>query len=488
MNKDDLSDKAIAFAHENAMFLPGGTVLAAVSGGADSMALLHFLLCHQAALSLSRVEAAHINHGLRGPEAQRDEEFVRRCCDEWNVPVHVLSVDVKRESKRGEGLEEAGRRIRYAYLASVASDMPHCRIATAHTLNDQAETVLFHLARGCGPEGLCGIPPVRGDIVRPILCCTRREIEDYCADNRIAYVTDSSNRELSYTRNRIRLCVMPQLAAVHERPERAIGRMADILRQENEYMRMQATDALVQARCTANENAWNVQVLLSLHPALRRRALAMAATEAGCPQLESGHLFMLEKLLTTQGSGNLPADYHAIVKNGILLITTPHADTAAESLCESILQPDSRYVFGEKRYMCSLVDAEKLKNKKIYKKVLKYAFSYDMINHNVMVRFRRAGDRYHPAGRKCGKSLKKLFSEAGIPSSERNMIPVLADDEGILLVPGFGCDERVRINENTKTILIFSDALTDGDLADVRETVYSAGDHTGERMGQGGNA
>lgn len=222
MNKESLYSKVIAFTVENAMFLSGGTVLVAVSGGADSMALLHFLLFHRADLPFSCIEAVHVNHGLRGQEAQRDENFVRRCCNEWNVPLHVLSIDVKKEMKRGEGIEEAGRRIRYAYFSSVASAMPRCRIATAHTLNDQAETVLFHLARGCGPDGLCGIPPVRGDIVRPFLCCTRREIEEYCAENGIEFITDSSNQELFYARNRIRKCVLPQLAAVHATPEKAI--------------------------------------------------------------------------------------------------------------------------------------------------------------------------------------------------------------------------------------------------------------------------
>lgn len=473
MNNENLPDKAIAFAHKNAMFQPGGTVLAAVSGGADSMALLHFLLCHQDELLFSRIEAVHVNHGLRGQEAQRDEDFVRKCCREWNVPLHVLSIDVKKEMKRGEGIEEAGRRIRYAYFSSVASVIPNCRIATAHTLSDQAETVLFHLARGCGPDGLCGIPPIRGDIVRPLLCCTRREIEEYCTENRILYITDTSNQELVYARNRIRQCVLPQLAAVHAMPEKAIGRMTDILRQENEYMHMQAADALAQASCNTSANVWSAQALLRLHPALRRRALAMAAADVGCPCLESVHLYMLEKLLTTNGKVNLPADYHALVNDGVLSFVPPSSDVVEgpNNLYETMLQPNSRYDFDGRQYFCCLVDAQELKNKKIYKKVLKYAFSYDMISHNAIVRFRRPGDCYHPAGRKCGKSLKKLYSEAGIPAAERDRIPVLADDEGILLVPGFGCDERVKIGENTKKILIFSDlmadSMVDGDLVDI---------------------
>ena len=192
--------RALETIQRHHLLAPGAAVIAAVSGGADSMALLFLLEEIREEFSL-KLSAAHIHHGLRGAEADRDEALVRDTCKRLQIPLSTLHADVALEAERtGEGIEECGRRVRYAYLESLDE---HALIATAHTLDDQLETFLMHFARGAGLHGLCGIPAKRGRIIRPLIDCTREEIEAYCAQRQIPYVIDSTNLSHDYVRNRV---------------------------------------------------------------------------------------------------------------------------------------------------------------------------------------------------------------------------------------------------------------------------------------------
>ena len=187
------------------MLQPGEKVLLGVSGGCDSSVLLHLMsfLSTQWGLTL---EAAHVNHNLRGPESLRDERFVRSMCREYGIKLHVMNADVRAYAEEHRLCEEeAGRELRYQFFEHCAKRMGKgTKIATAHTLSDCAETFLFNMARGTGLSGLCGIPPVRGDIIRPLIETTRNQIEAFCAEQGIPYITDSSNLADNYARNRIR--------------------------------------------------------------------------------------------------------------------------------------------------------------------------------------------------------------------------------------------------------------------------------------------
>ena len=197
-----MNRKARATIEEFSMLRQGDTVTAAVSGGADSVALLDFL-CSLTDLRLT-VRACHLNHCLRGEESDRDEQLVRTMCEQYGIPLDLRRVEVKALAReRGVSIEVAAREARYAFFDELAEKY-RCKIATAHTLSDAAETVLLNLARGTGIAGLCGIPPVRGAVVRPLIGCTRRETEDYCAAHGLCYVTDSTNLTDRYTRNHIR--------------------------------------------------------------------------------------------------------------------------------------------------------------------------------------------------------------------------------------------------------------------------------------------
>lgn len=213
----------------------GETVLCAVSGGRDSVCLLHYL----ASLGRRRgfaVAAAHYNHLMR-PTAGRDEAFVAGLCRELSVPLYVERGDVRAIARQeGWGVEEAGRRLRYDFLERTADAIGASRIATAHHLSDQAETVVLNLLRGTGPEGLAGIPPVRGRLIRPLLQTPRQEIEAYLTAHGLGHVEDETNDSMDFTRNRLRQEVWPLLVMLHPAPERSIARAAAILRRENVFL------------------------------------------------------------------------------------------------------------------------------------------------------------------------------------------------------------------------------------------------------------
>ena len=185
-------------------------VLVGFSGGADSTALLHYLLARSRVCG-TRVSALHVNHGIRGECADRDEDFCRRVCADWGVPLTVIRADVPTLAKeRGQGIEETARQVRYsAFYEAMQADPTVTSVATAHNADDNAETVLFHMARGCGIDGLCGIPPVTDQrVIRPLLACSRKEIIAYCKGNNIQYMEDETNQDTRYTRNHIRHTVM----------------------------------------------------------------------------------------------------------------------------------------------------------------------------------------------------------------------------------------------------------------------------------------
>ena len=216
ISSGSIEAKIAQTAERFAMLPEGGAVVAGVSGGADSMALLFYLLKIAPERGIS-VCAAHLNHGLRGEEAERDEDFVRSYCAAHGVECRVRRADVRAEAARtGQSEETCGRSLRYAFFAELAQERG-ARIATAHTLSDNVETVLLNLARGTGLSGLCGIPPVRDGIVRPLLFLTRAQTEAYCRENGVPFVTDSTNLTPAYARNPVSYTHLPAGCAAHDR-------------------------------------------------------------------------------------------------------------------------------------------------------------------------------------------------------------------------------------------------------------------------------
>ena len=229
------------------MLPPGCTVVVGLSGGADSLTLTHFILKYAETRHI-HLTAAHINHGLRGKEADGDEDFVSRWCGENRVELKILRADVRAlAAEKGEGLEECGRNVRYDFFRSLSGT--NGKIATAHTLSDSTETVLMNLAKGAGMRGLRGIPPVRENIVRPLIGITRAEVEAYCAHYGLHYVTDSTNFEEEYERNKIRLGVIPVLREINPAFESAVFAMTGRLSEDDAYLTSLAREQLAGAVC-----------------------------------------------------------------------------------------------------------------------------------------------------------------------------------------------------------------------------------------------
>ncbi|MCL2056792.1 MAG: tRNA lysidine(34) synthetase TilS, partial [Oscillospiraceae bacterium] len=311
-----MQDKALEFMRGVKIPEKGAGLTVGVSGGADSVALLYFLrgICQEWGIGL---KAAHLNHNLRGEESARDESFVRRICGEWGIGLTVKSADIaKLAAQRGLSVEECARDERYRFFREVCGNGGI--IATAHTLNDSAETQLFNLARGTGIKGLRGIPPMRGNIIRPLLGCTRDEIEDYCRENGLEYVTDSTNNSDVYARNRLRRHVIPVLEGINPAFLWAAQRTAAILSEEDDFLEYHAG---VLAGGLNRDDGYSAEAYRKLHKAMQKRILHVLCRENGVSAPEKRIMQMDALIQQGRGAAQLSANCFFSVKDGIFKFT-----------------------------------------------------------------------------------------------------------------------------------------------------------------------
>ena len=254
----------------------GDTVVVGLSGGADSVALLNILLSFREEYDLT-VTACHINHNLRGTESDRDEAFVKKLCEKLNVPLEAVSINVKDNSSPHESLEETARKLRYREFERIC-EKHNAKLATAHTASDNAETVLINMLRGTGTKGLSGIPPLRDYIIRPLIRCSREEIEEYCQKNGLSFVTDSSNLTDDYTRNKIRHNIIPLLKEINPSFIGAVARMTAILGEDTDFLENCAEE---RARECLTDGKYDSKALKALPRAIKCRIIASALKEKG---------------------------------------------------------------------------------------------------------------------------------------------------------------------------------------------------------------
>ena len=392
------------------MVAPGERVYCAVSGGADSVALLWglYLLKDQLGFAL---EAAHFNHRLRGEESRRDEEFVRSLCARYDIPLTVGNGDIVPGPK---GLEAAAREARYAFFATLPG-----KIATAHTADDNAETVLMHLVRGTGLKGLCGIRSRRGNVIRPMLGITRQEVLAFLQEQHLTYVEDSTNAEDAFLRNRLRHYVMPLLKAENPSLAQNLSAMAAHLSQDAELLEEMAR----------YEELPTVEELRNLHPALRSRMLERFLKEQGVPEPEAQHIALAERLVFSDkpsAAGDFPG--------GVVIRRNYDRLEAAQPAKN--LQPVSLPTGGQVqlealglRVVCA--QAQTLENSPT-------VFTVDALDAPVL-RSRQEGDRIRLSG--GTKTLKKLLIDRKIPAASRQLVAVVADTSGLVGVYGIGADE-----------------------------------------------
>lgn len=413
---------------------PGGTILCAVSGGRDSMCLLHYLHSMSDANGFT-VAAAHLNHGMR-PTAARDEDFVRAFCLARGIPFYTEAVQVYALAEQWNlSVEETGRRARYDFLARTADAIGAERIATAHHARDQAETVVLNLLRGTGPDGLAGIPPVRGRYIRPLLQTPREEIEQYLIEYGIGHVEDETNEDMHYARNRLRRELWPQLQALYPGMEQALGRTAALVRRENVYL-----DELAAAALPPEGTAVSCGALLSAPEALRGRMLRLLMDRLGTGKKDVGmvHIDALARLVQGGGTADLPGGVTAVCRDGTLrLLRRPVA------LPEKILHMG---VNDWGNYTITLTLNEENSTESCIKRYL----CCDKID-TVTVRPWRSGDRMTVSRGK--RSLKRLFAEAGVAEETRAGVPVLCVNGALAAVYGLGT-ERIDSPRSGETIYV----------------------------------
>lgn len=387
------------------MLLPGDTVICAVSGGADSVALLFNLYLLKDTLGI-RLEAAHFNHRLRGQESDADEAFVRELCGRYDIPLHVGAGEVRPGKK---GLEAAARDARYGYLMSLEG-----KIATAHTADDNAETVLMRLIRGAGLKGLGAIAPVSGRIIRPMLLVTRQEVEAFLEQWSLPHREDSSNASDAFLRNRVRHSVMPLLRAENPRIAENLSRMALRLRQDEEFLRQQADCGPLPT----------VDALKAMPEAIRGRCIEVFLKQNGVLEPEDSHISAVEGLLFSPRPSarvNLP---------GGVTVTRQYDRLEAgntEPLPEpAVLSCPGEVLYGGFRVTC--VPAREIVN-------TPDTFTVRPVG-SLLLRPRESGDAIRLRG--GTKSLKKLFIDRKIPAARRGQIPVVCDGQGILGVYSIG--------------------------------------------------
>ena len=411
------------------MLRPGETVLAALSGGADSVSLLLVLQ------SLGyEVRAFHLNHCLRGAESDRDEAFCRALCAKRGVPLTVVRVDIAALSQ-GKAVEETARRERYAQLEKAADG---CKIATAHTADDNLETVLFHLVRGSGARGLAGIPPVRGNIIRPLLNAERREIEAFLRENGQDYVTDSSNLSDDYTRNRLRHSVLPVLREINPAAAQSALRLGQQLRQDEDALGALAADCLHTA--AQPDGSYDTRPFLLCREAVRGRALRKAAENAGMPlrDLAQTHIEALGRLLESAAPSaqlDLPHGFTARREYERFRIEKRESLPAAEAMALAV--PFDGVWAGGNR-----VKLRKLEKSEVfYKTVNTFCADCGTIDFaSLCVRARQTGDRLRLTEKGGSRTLKKLMIDRKIPAAERNGLAVIADKNGVIAVQNIGMD------------------------------------------------
>lgn len=458
--------KVLAYIKENHMLQPGERVVVGVSGGADSVCLLFILLKIRESIPIE-LTAVHVNHKIR-PEAGEDAAFVEGLCRKWGCSYRYVEADVESYAA-GQHIstEEAGRLIRYEAFERVrkelASDTVECKIAVAHNQNDNAETVLFHLMRGTGLKGLSGIRPMRGNIIRPLLCVSRTEIEAFLEKQQISYCIDRTNGEDTYTRNRIRHHILPY--AEKEICRQAVSHIYDtsvIAAEAESYICKNAAAAM--ERCIVEQKpeeiVLSVEAFQKEDAFLRKQLLILVLERLAGSRRDIGavHIKAFYELFFRNGNKqcDLPYGLSAYREYDNVRIAVREKEASKKNVenmpdsMELLIPGETVWVDGM-RIICRVFPYEKTQI--IPQKTYTKWFDYDKIVKALVLRTRRSGDYLEIRQDGGRKLLKAYLIDEKIPKARRDSLPVLADGNHILWVIGNRISGHYKINEKTKMVL-----------------------------------
>ena len=421
------------------MLCVGDTVVAGVSGGADSMLMLEYLMSVRDKYQL-KIIVANVEHGIRGQESLRDTQFVKDYCNKNNIEFRGFSFDAVNESKVNDmSVEEYSRLKRYEFFNSIKCD----KIATAHNLSDNVETVLFRLARGTSIKGCCGIPVCRDKIIRPLIECTSDEIRNYCKNNNIDFVVDSTNLNNDYSRNLIRNDIVKKFNNINSNFEFNFSRFINSANEDSDYLEKLANEQL--SLCLTKDNTLDLSLLIKNDISIIKRVIISYLNSFNV-SVDELHLNGIIATLSKKGKYQIKNN-NFVVSDGKYLRYAKFFENVNFSNCtvtKKVLSID-----------------EYLINSKLYANMFDFYCDYDKICNNIFVRSRVNGDKISPANRHCTKSLKKLFNELKVNVENRDNIPIVCDDKGIIGIVGYCCDERVKVDKSTKNILLINILMED---------------------------
>ena len=466
MARLELEERVYNWIEEQGLLSQGDGVLLAVSGGCDSVALFRFF-CRMAERGQCTLRCVHVEHGLRGGDSLADAEFVRRLCKDYHIPCKVIGVgeQIAAMEDTHMSLEEKARLARYEALEHQARDMEEemgrpVHIAVAHHANDNVETMLFHLARGTGLDGMRGMPAVRGRIVRPFLQVSRREIEDYLRELQQDYCRDCTNEDTTFQRNRIRHEVIPQLERVNSRAVCHMGRAAQLVGEVADYLGKQAGEILRQVQAREGREI-HVESLRSYPDFLQREVVHLWLQQhiPGAKNISAAHISKIVELFDAQVGRRYHLPKDMVVRRtyqGIAIACQQFPEEPSPG--EHILLPEDdlekgtvEIIYGNYRIILRVRDWDG--TEEIPGNTYTKCFDYDKIKNNVSVRTRQSGDYITITAEGAHKRLQDYFVNEKVPAIKRREIPLLCDGSHVIWVMGYRISEHYKISDTTKKVL-----------------------------------
>lgn len=453
----------------------GDCLLVAVSGGPDSMALLHLLKTVQSKWNL-KLMAVHLNHQFRGEEADQDQLYVEAMCKDWNITCITKKMDVALYAKENKlSKQVAARECRYQFFEELAKEYNYYKVAVAHHADDQLETVMMRFIRGAGLQGLSGMPMQRETdnytIIRPLLTVTKEQIEAYCKDHHIQPRLDRSNESDDYTRNYIRHHLVPPIVQLNPNIHQIVTEMTETFRLENEYIEEQSKRYAQQVIRSKTEDSITIDLssFLEVPLPLQRRLILLLLSYLPISRTSWSKIHIDYILsVTTQKKGqkriHLPDNILLWKEYDQIMITNRQIERE-EKVTTGYVQnlPMEGECFLTKPHI--KVKITKLANQRFsspqkmhvhkaeYKQPLRATFDADLLCFPLQIRNRLPGDKIQPLGMDGHKKVKDIFIDEKIPVSLRHEWPILTDQESIIWIPGLKRTERAKVTENTKNVV-----------------------------------
>ncbi len=452
-------NKVKAYVIENDLIENGDRVLVALSGGPDSVCLLNILFELRKEFNIE-VAAAHVNHMLRGEEAFKDEEYARTICKNLNIEFFSERIDINKISKeRSISHELAGREERYKFFNLISSKNGYNKIAIAHNANDQAETVLMNMMRGSGIEGLCGIRSKReGGIIRPILCLSREEIENYCDINNLNPRIDKSNLENIYSRNKVRLDIIPYMKNNFNKDIiETINRMSNLLQIDNDFIEKECNNYYKKFCVNNGKNLIISKEAFFIEKAILTRLIKKAFIDftGKYTNFEMKHIYEVISLASKDTNKKINIPNGVIAENiygDIYLRFKEVKNNDFKEIALNKSELDGNSVDFD-NYSISFVIIKNKKNIEFSNNVLIKFFDYDKIKEKLIIRKRINGDKIVPLGMKGSKKVKDIFIDLKVPVENRNEVPILCFDNEIAWLVGYKVSESFKITKETKNII-----------------------------------